>query len=255
MDGPMDGKRVVVQGLGNVGYHAAKFLSEEDGMKVIAVIERDGAVINEKGLSVEAVHQHLSKYRGVKSFPDARYVANGASVLEMACDILIPAALERVINKDNAPHIKAKLIAEAANGPVTFEADRILKKRKVIVLPDTFLNAGGVVVSYFEWVRNLSHIRFGRMERRFEELRGRGILQAIEEATNSKLPQKLCQQIVHGADELDLVRSGLDDTMCLAFQQIKDVKERYKNVYTYRTASYIIAIEKIARSYRAAGIY
>jgi len=255
MDGLMDGKRVVVQGLGNVGYHAAKFLSEEDGMKIIAVIERDGAVINEKGLSVEAVYQHLIKYGGVKNFPDARYVANGASVLEMACDILIPAALERVIHKDNAPHIKAKLIAEAANGPVTFEADRILKKRKVIVLPDTFLNAGGVVVSYFEWVRNLSHIRFGRMERRFEELRGRGILQAIEEATDSKLPQKLCQQIVHGADELDLVRSGLDDTMCLAFQQIKDVKERYKNVYTYRTASYIIAIEKIARSYQATGIY
>ncbi|MDP2646911.1 MAG: Glu/Leu/Phe/Val dehydrogenase [Desulfobacterales bacterium] len=255
MDGPMEGKRVVIQGLGNVGYHAAKFLSEEDGMKIIAVIERDGALINEKGLPVEALYQHLNQTGGVRNFPDARYVADGPSVLETACDILIPAALERVIHKDNAPRIRAKLVAEAANGPVTFEADRILKKRKIIVLPDTFLNAGGVVVSYFEWVRNLSHIRFGRMERRFEELRGHSIIRAIEEATSRKLPQKLCQQIVHGAGELDLVRSGLDDTMCQAFQKIKEVKERYQDKHTYRTASYIIAIEKIARAYLDAGIY
>ena len=251
----LEGKRIIIQGLGNVGYHTAKFISEEDGAKIIAIIEHDGGLVNENGLCIEEVYNFLNEHGGVKDFPDATYVENGSQLLEMECDILIPAAIESVIHKGNAPDIKAKLIAEAANGPITFEADRILSKRGVVILPDSYVNAGGVVVSYFEWIRNLSHMRFGRMERRFEELRGKQIISALEEATGKKMPDRVLTELARGADELDLVRSGLDDTMRLAFQNIRDVKARNDKVDDYRLASYIIAIEKISRSYLEIGVY
>lgn len=251
----LDGKRIIIQGLGNVGYHAAKFISEEDGAKIIAIIEHDGGLVNEDGLCIEDVRNFLNEHGGVKGFPDAAYVEDGSQLLEMECDILIPAAIEGVIHESNAPNIKAKLIAEAANGPVTFKADQILNKRGVAILPDSYVNAGGVVVSYFEWIRNLSHIRFGRMERRFEELRGKQIISALEEATGKKIPDRALTELTHGADELDLVRSGLDDTMRLAFQNIRDVKARNDKVNDYRLAAYMIAIEKISRSYLEIGVY
>ncbi len=257
MEGGLDGKRVVIQGLGNVGYHAAKFLQEEDGIKVIAVIEHDGALINENGINIEDVRQHLiaDGSTGIKSFPDAEYREDGSSVLEMDCDILIPAALEGVIHKDNAPRIKAKLIAEAANGPTTYEADKILNKRGIVILPDAFVNAGGVVVSYFEWVRNLNHIRFGRMERRIEEMRGRETALAIERATGQKLPPHVLKEMGHGADELDLVRSGLADSMSDAYKEIRRVKIETKGVHSYRMAAFLIAVRKIAKSYLDIGVY
>ncbi len=251
----LEGKRIIIQGLGNVGYHAAKFISEEDGAKIIAIIERDGGLVNEDGLCIEEVRNFLNEHGGVKGFPDATYVENGSQLLEMECDILIPAAIEGVIHESNAPNIKAKLIAEAANGPVTFKADQILNKRGVAILPDSYVNAGGVVVSYFEWIRNLSHIRFGRMERRFEELRGKQIISALEEATGKKIPDRALTELAHGADELDLVRSGLDDTMRLAFQHIRDVKARNDKVNDYRLAAYMIAIEKVSRYYLEIGVY
>ncbi|MEE8423772.1 MAG: Glu/Leu/Phe/Val dehydrogenase [Thermodesulfobacteriota bacterium] len=251
----LEGKRIIIQGLGNVGYHAAKFISEEDGAKIIAIIEHDGGLVNEDGLCIEEVRNFLNEHGGVKGFPDATYVENGSQLLEMECDILIPAAIEGVIHESNAPNIKAKLIAEAANGPVTFKADQILNKRGVAILPDSYVNAGGVVVSYFEWIRNLSHIRFGRMERRFEELRGKQIISALEEATGKKIPDRALTELAHGADELDLVRSGLDDTMRLAFQHIRDVKARNDKVNDYRLAAYMIAIEKVSRYYLEIGVY
>lgn len=255
MEGGLEGKSVVVQGLGNVGYHAAKFLAEEDGVKVIAIIEHDGALVSEAGLPVEAVRQWMTGHGGVAGFPDAVHIEDGSKAIEMECDILIPAALEGVIHKGNAQNIKARLIAEAANGPTTFEADRILNERGVVILPDAFMNAGGVVVSYFEWVRNLSHIRFGRMEKRLDEVRGRHIIRALEEATGSKIPEWASKELIHGADELDLVRSGLDDTMSCAYQQIREVKEANKLVTDYRVAAYVISLEKIARSYQDSGIF
>ncbi|MEE2817267.1 MAG: Glu/Leu/Phe/Val dehydrogenase, partial [Pseudomonadota bacterium] len=171
LEGKLDGKRVIVQGLGNVGYHAAKFLMSEDGAKITAVIERDGGLIDENGLDIEAVHQWIANHGGVTGYPNARYVENGAVLLEEDCDILIPAALEGVINLSNAANIKARLIIEAANGPVTAGADEILREKGCVIIPDMYANAGGVTVSYFEWVKNLSHIRFGRMQRRQEEAR------------------------------------------------------------------------------------
>ncbi len=255
LSGGLGGKRIVVQGLGNVGYHAAKFLSEEDGAKIVAIVERDGAIVDERGLPVDEVKQYMLENGGVKGFPGAVYAEDGAGVLEMECDILVPAALEGVIHKENAPRIKARLIAEAANGPTTFDADMLLNERGVVILPDAYVNAGGVVVSYFEWVRNLNHIRFRRMERRLEERRGQHIINALQEATGKDLPEWVINELTHGADELDLVRSGLDDTMRLAYQHIRELKASNPKVTDYRTAAYVIAIEKIARSYLDTGVY
>lgn len=253
MEGSIEGKRVIVQGLGNVGYHAAHFLSTEDNAKVVAIIERDGALINAKGLDVNAVRNHMIKNGGLRGFKGGTFRVDGSKALELECDILIPAALEGVIHQGNADRIKAKLIAEAANGPVTFEADAMLQKRGVEIIPDAYCNAGGVIVSYFEWIRNLAHVRFGRMERRFHESRGHHIIDAIEDATQSRLPEHLKKEIARGADEFDLVRSGLDDTMRLAFQEIIQRRNGNRKIRDYRMAAYIVAIEKISRSYRDIG--
>jgi glutamate dehydrogenase (NAD(P)+) len=254
MEGSLAGKKIVVQGLGNVGFYAAQFLSEEDDAKIIAVIERDGVVINQKGLDIQALSYYLCDNGGVKGFAGGEYSEDGAAALELECDILIPAALEGVIDASNANRIKAKLIAEAANGPVTFEADRILQKKGVSILPDAYVNAGGVIVSYFEWIRNLSHIRFGRMERRFDETRGRHIVQALE-SLGGKVPNYLRDELIRGADEFDLVRSGLDDSMRLALQDIITTKLTMEKVEDYRTAAYVISLSKLARSYQDLGVF
>lgn len=248
------GQRVVIQGLGNVGYHTAKFLSEESGVKVIAVIEKDGVVLNEEGLNIHDLRQHLAETGGVKGFAGGEYSTERNEALEMACDILIPAALEGQIHAGNAMRIQAKLIVEAANGPVTYEADEILCKRGIKILPDVFVNAGGVTVSYFEWTRNLSHMRFGRLERRFDELRGRNLLAAMESLSGKQVDENQRKEIIRGASELDLVRSGLDDTIRTAFQDIRDMMRRYETITDYRTAAFAIAISKIAQSYYDQGL-
>lgn len=247
-------KRVVVQGLGNVGYHAAKFLAEEDKVRITAIIERDGAVVNEEGLNVHDVRQYLAEHGGVKGFRGGQYLEDGDKALEMDCDILIPAALECQIHAQNAMRIQARVIAEGANGPVTYEADEILRRRGIVMLPDVWVNAGGVTVSYFEWTRNLSHMRFGRLQRRFDELRGQNYASALEQLTGQQMPSKLRGEIVRGASELDLVRSGLDDTMRAAFADIRDTIKRSPEIQDYRTAAYVIAIRKLAQSYQDLGL-
>ena len=250
MDGDLEGKRVIIQGLGNVGYHAAKFLSEEDGARVIAVIEREGAVVCGDGLDIEEFATYRREKGGSQGFRDSEFVEDGSFLLEADCDILIPAAIESVITTENAERIQARLIAEAANGPITFEADEILRDRGKVVIPDAYLNAGGVTVSYFEWIKNLSHIRFGRMDRRIDELRGQRIVEAIETAVGKPLPETQRHDLVRGADELDLVRSGLDDTMRQAYNEMREVFLHHDKVHDLRTAAYVVAIEKIAQSYR-----
>lgn len=249
------GKRIVVQGLGNVGYHAAKLLDEEDECRIIAIIERDGALFNEEGIHVENVRQYINEHHSVKGFPEATFSTDGRAALETECDILIPAAMEAQINADNAENIKTRLIVEAANGPVTFAADNILRHKGITILPDAYVNAGGVTVSYFEWVRNLSHIRFGRMERRHDELRGARMLRALENMTGKTAEGWMHDDLVQGADELDLVRSGLDDTMRNSYQQLKEVLDTNDRIEDYRTAAYVVAINKIVRSYIDIGIY
>ncbi|KAJ55311.1 glutamate dehydrogenase [Actibacterium mucosum KCTC 23349] len=259
LNGTLEGKRVIVQGLGNVGYHAAKFLQAEDGAIITGIIERDGALFNPNGLDVEAVKAWIVKNGGVAEFPDARHKTDGASVLEEECDILIPAALEGVINLSNADRIKAPLIIEAANGPVTAGADEVLRDRGTVIIPDMYANAGGVTVSYFEWVKNLSHIRFGRMQRRQEEARHQLIVDELERLDNYlgdawSLRPDFKDRYLRGADELELVRSGLDDTMRAAYQSMREVWHSRDDVTDLRTAAYIVSIERVSRSYREKGL-
>ena len=259
LEGDLDGKRIVVQGLGNVGYHAAKFLSGEDGAKITAVIERDGGVVNEDGLDIEALRTHIQETGGVRNFPGSRHHEDGAALLGMECDILIPAALEGVINLSNVERIKAPLIIEAANGPVTAGADDILRQRGTVIIPDMYANAGGVTVSYFEWVKNLSHIRFGRMNRRNEEAHALLLVEELERLSADKglgweLSPDFKRRFLQGADELTLVRSGLDDTMRIAYQDMRAVWQGREDVPDLRTAAFIVAIERVAASYRAKGL-
>ncbi|MCT8329494.1 Glu/Leu/Phe/Val family dehydrogenase [Albidovulum sediminis] len=259
LSGDLDGKRVVVQGLGNVGYHAAKFLSEEDGAIITAIIERDGALVRDGGLDVEAVRQWIARHGSVRGYPDAELVEDGASVLEKACDILIPAAMEGVIHLGNAERIAAPLIIEAANGPITFGADEILRRKGAVIIPDMYANAGGVTVSYFEWVKNLSHIRFGRMQRRAEEARSRLIVEELERLSADKglgweLAPDFKDRFMRGSDELELVRSGLDDTMRTAYQAMREVWHGRQDVQDLRVAAYIVAISRVAATYRSKGL-
>ncbi len=255
LSGTLDGKRVIVQGLGNVGYHAAKFLEEEDGCKITAIIERDGALVNEKGLHIESVKAHIAEHGGIRGYADARYVADGSKVLENECDILIPAALEGVINMSNAERISAPLIIEAANGPVTAGADQTLRAKGCVIIPDMYANAGGVTVSYFEWVKNLSHIRFGRMQRRQEEGFHNLLVDEIETITGKSFSAGNRERILQGADELTLVRSGLDDTMRIAYQNMAEIwHERAHEGVDLRTAAFLISIGRVAESYKSLGL-
>ncbi|MCH8156329.1 MAG: Glu/Leu/Phe/Val dehydrogenase [Nitrospinae bacterium] len=250
----LEGKGIIVQGLGNVGYHTAKILHEEDGAKIIGILEWDGGLYDKNGINVEEVFQYKTANGGVKGYPKGKYFENSADLLEEECDILIPAAMEGVINQSNAARIKTRLIAEAANGPVTFKAEIILNEMGVVIIPDVYLNAGGVTVSYFEWIKNLSHIRFGRMNRRYEENQNHLLIKAIE-SSGTKVPQELVGKIGQGPAEIDLVRSGLDDTMRLAFQNIRERYWSQDKVTSYRVAAMAISIEKIHHSYSMMGVY
>ena len=254
MEGSLDGKRVIVQGLGNVGYHAAKFLSQEDGSKIIGVIERDGAIYDERGINIDELKSFISRTGGVKGFQYGEYITEGTKLLTEDCDILIPAAIEGSIWRGNAPDVKAKLIIEAANGPVTAGADNILRDKGVIIIPDMFANAGGVTVSYFEWVKNLSHIRFGRMQRRQDEKQKMMLLRELETMTSMKFSPAFVEQFGKGADELDLVRSGLDDTMQTSYQAMREAWRGVDAIADMRTAAYYVSLKAVADSYRSLGL-
>ncbi|MBY4893240.1 Glu/Leu/Phe/Val dehydrogenase [Rhodobacteraceae bacterium N5(2021)] len=259
MTGTLDGKRVIVQGLGNVGYHAAKFLSEEDGAIVTHVIERDGVIHDDHGIHIESLHDWIVQHGGVKGYPNGHYLEDGKAALEEACDILIPAALEGVINMENAARIQAQLIIEAANGPVTAGANDILMEKGTVIIPDLYANAGGVTVSYFEWVKNLSHIRFGRMQRRQEESRHQLIVDELERLDRHlggawSMTPDFKSKYLRGAGELELVRSGLDDTMREAYAAMREVWHGREDVHDLRTAGFLVSISRVAASYQAKGI-
>lgn len=250
----LEGKTVIVQGMGNVGYHAAKYFHEA-GAKVICLIEYDGAIYNSKGLDPDAVLKHRNETGSIVGFPGSKNLKKNTDGLELECDILIPAALENVIHEENAPRVKAKIIGEAANGPLTPEADEILAKKGVIVVPDMFLNAGGVTVSYFEWLKNLSHVRYGRLGKRFDENMNIHILGQIEELTGKKVSEKERKFIAHGADEVDLVYSGLEETMITALHEVREKSLEHKKIKDMRTAAYVCAIDKVGAAYEQLGIF
>jgi glutamate dehydrogenase (NAD(P)+) len=250
----IEGKKVVVQGLGNVGYHTAKFFREH-GAIVIALAEFEGAIYSEEGLNEEKVFQHRKSTGSILNFPGATNLAINTDALEVECDILIPAALENVINGDNAQRVKAKIIGEAANGPCTPEADEIFIQRGILCIPDMYLNAGGVTVSYFEWLKNLSHVRYGRMEKRFSENMNTRILSQIEHMSDKKVNEKERMLIMHGAEEIDLVHSGLEETMINATREIMHIWLSSPEIPDMRTAAYVSAINKVATSYVELGIF
>ena len=249
------GKRVAVQGFGNVGYHAAMLLHDDDGCVIVGLSEWDGSILNPKGLDPHKVAEWREEHGSILGFPGAKSIKDPLAVLEAECDILIPAALENQITMKNADKVRCRLLAEAANGPTTPGGEAILLKKGIYVLPDIFLNAGGVVVSYFEWTKNLTHMRFGRMEKRMRELDQRMLLDGIEHLIDRRFDQRIRAQLTHQNSELELVRSGLEDTMVTAYQEIRDIFFKKKKVDDMRTAAFVCAIQKVAGSYRALGIF
>lgn len=250
----LDGKRLVIQGLGNVGYHAAKFCREGGGV-IVAIAEREGAISNPAGLNEEDVFQHRKRTGSILKFPGATELATTDAALSMDCDVLIPAALEGVFTAENAPNVKAKIILEGANGPTTPAADAIFREKGILVIPDIYANAGGVTVSYFEWVKNLSHLRFGRMLKRHEMANERAVLRVIEMATGKSFTEEERIAFAQGPDEEDLVNSGLEETMITAYHELIETRDRHKGVPDLRIAAFVEAIHKIARSYMELGIF
>lgn len=247
------GKRVIVQGLGNVGYHAANFFAKA-GAIIVGIAEYEGGVYNADGFDLNLLVAHRKSTGSIFGFPGVTEFLNSAEVMEQECDILIPAALENVINASNADRIKAKIIGEGANGPLTPEADEILNAKGIIVVPDMYLNAGGVTVSYFEWLKNLSHVRFGRMDKRFSENQNSAIIDTVENMTGKKVTDIERQQLLHGPDEVDLVYSGLEDTMIGSYHEIRDTMINL-NIPDMRTAAFVVAINKVGVAYEELGIF
>jgi glutamate dehydrogenase (NAD(P)+) len=248
------GKRVIIQGLGNVGYHTAEILKEYDA-KVIAISEMEGAIYSDKGLDALEVWKHRTATGSILNFPGAKNIKKTSDALELECDILVPAALEKQITEVNAPKIKARIIIEAANGPITPAAEVILNKNGIMIVPDVYANAGGVTVSYFEWLKNLSHVRFGRMQKRFEEKGQQNMIELVESITGQKASKAQIQKVIHGADEIDLVNSGLEDTMIKAYNDIREFYKENKNIHDLRTAAFGVSINKIKNAYYAMGIF
>lgn len=248
------GKKVCIQGLGNVGYHTAKFFHEA-GALIVGLAEFEGAIYNYEGMDPDAVVAHRTATGSILDFPGAKNFEKRPDALEMECDILIPAALENVINGSNAARVKAKIIGEAANGPLTSEADDILNLKGVLVVPDMYLNAGGVTVSYFEWLKNLSHVRYGRLEKRFTENMNHHIVTQVETLTGKKINARDREFIMHGPDEVDLVRSGLEETMISATREIVELWDASPAIPDLRTAAYVVAINKVATSYAELGLF
>ena len=254
LQGSLDGKKIIIQGLGNVGYHAAKFLSQEDGAKIIKVIERGGSISNSSGINIEELKQHLDGGLPLKDYREGTFAKPNVEEIECACDILIPAATEGVINIKNAHKIKAKMIIEAANGPVTAMADSILRDNGIFIIPDLYANAGGVTVSYFEWVKNIGHIRFGRLQRRNEESKNRSLIDALANQNGLKFNDRFKSEYIEGADEIDLVRAGLDDTMRTAYVNIKTILENKPELGDLRTSAFYSVINNIALHYKSIGL-
>jgi glutamate dehydrogenase (NAD(P)+) len=250
----LQGKRVVIQGLGNVGYYAAKFF-QAGGAVLVGLAESEGAIANPDGFDIDEVMAYRQERRTILGFPGATDLPRREAALELACDILIPAALERQITAENAPRVQARIVVEAANGPTTTEADEILTRRGIMIIPDAYINAGGVTVSYFEWVKNLGHVRFGRMQKRFEQGAYTRLLQAVETVTDRRFSADQLDRVTQGASEEDLVNSGLEETMVGAYHPIRETWKRRAGAVDLRTAAMIVAIDKVASSYEQLGIF
>jgi glutamate dehydrogenase (NAD(P)+) len=254
LSGDLAGKRLAVQGFGNVGSHFARLVQAEDGGVIISLSERDGTIYAPHGLDVHAVLQWREATGSIQHFPDATTIDNPRAGLELDCDILVPAALQNQITADNAGRIKAPLIAEAANGPTTSDADAILRQRGTVIIPDIYANAGGVTVSYFEWVKNLFHMPFGLLGKRLGMRTRRQMIRGIETATARAFPAPLREEMLHGVDELALVNSGLEETMVEAFQEIVEIMHQHQTP-DLRTAAFVCGLHRVVLAYQELGLW
>ena len=254
LDNDLSTKSFILQGLGNVGYHLSKFLTEDDGVKLIGISEFNGGIYNEDGINVEHAKKYFTKHNSFENYPKATFIKDSSLLLKRKCDILIPAARENVITEKNAEDISARLIVEAANGPISYKGNQILNRKKIFVIPDILANGGGVAVSYFEWVKNLRHIRFGRLEKRRNQIQLNNLIEAIESMTGKTMPAKYKSNFHNGIEEIDLIRSGLDDMMIDGFQSVKKEFIETDKITDFRTAAFKAAIEKIALSYDFIGL-
>lgn len=251
----MEGKTMAIQGLGNVGFHTGIISANEGGVKIVAIAEYEGSIYSDKGIDVKQLLKFRKETGSILGFPGTKTMKNRNDILEMEVDILVPAALENQITIDNAPRVKAKIIAEAANGPITADAEEILLQKGIMVIPDMYANAGGVTVSYFEWLKNLSHMRFGRMEKRFNQNTYNNLVSLVERETGRNITIREREVLTKGADEVDLVRSGLEETMITSYAQIREVLKRKKDVNDLRTAAFVSALKKVSSDYLALGIF
>ena len=254
LDDDLSTKTFILQGLGNVGYYLSKFLTEDDNVKLIGIAEFNGGIYNEDGINVEQAKKYFTKNKSFENYPKASFVKDSSLLLKRQCDVLIPAARENVITEKNAGDISANLIVEAANGPISYKGNQILNRKKIFVVPDILANAGGVAVSYFEWVKNIRHIRFGRLEKRRNQLQINNLIEAIEVMTGKAMPKKYRANFMDGIEEIDLIRSGLDDMMIDGFQSVKKEFLETDKIPDFRTAAFKVAIEKIALSYDFIGL-
>ena len=252
ISGQLSDQEIIVQGFGNVGLNSAKALFDS-GAKIIGIAEKEGGIFNSKGIDIYKLEEYRNQKNTILNFPETSLIKNSNDLLGYKCDILIPAALESVINLKNIDMIKAKIICEGANGPITYNANKKLLEKGKVIIPDIYANAGGVTVSYFEWIRNTSHIRMGRLNKRYEEDRGKVIIKAIQNISDKEIPADLVKKLLHGANEEDIIASGLEDTMRLAFQEMLEIKNNY-DLDSYRMSAYAIALKKIEKSYLELGI-
>ncbi|MDG2449988.1 MAG: Glu/Leu/Phe/Val dehydrogenase [Saprospiraceae bacterium] len=249
------GKRIVIQGMGNVGSYTGKIFQEEGDALIVGIAEYDGTLYDPEGIDIVKLMKHKKETGGITGYEKGEYLKDKNDWISIDCDVLVPAALENQINEHNAHKVKARIIGEAANGPITAAAEDILLEKGVLIVPDMYLNAGGVTVSYFEWLKNLSHVRFGRMDKRFNQNRYLNLMGTIENMTGKTVSQKEKVFISRGADEIDLVRSGLEETMVSAYREIRELKKKRKRVKDLRTAAFIGAINKVASDYVTMGVF
>jgi len=250
------GRRVIVQGLGNVGYHAAKFLSTQGGAVLTGVIEYEGGLYAKDGLDLEQVMRYRSETGSLRGYPAAEFIEEGSQMLEKECDILVPAALENQITEENAPRIQAKIVAEAANGPVDFKASEILSQKNIFIIPDLYLNAGGVTVSYFEWLKNKAGVSFDRLLSRHEERMKTRLVETIEQLTDKCIPGEMRAQLLSQSNEEEMVTEALEQTMLKSYHKIRERYVRVKEPHMdLRLAAYMEAIERVVQSYQQHGIF